>query len=453
MGRFSDIKNSLLNMVHRNDDGKGPAKDDAAMAEGVDDDAYGLKRRVIYAVIGTIVVAFVTFTALSSMGSDDAANKEPQTKEVEADTRQGNRDNGKLPNDYEQLQQMNARKADQNKPNQTNTARNNTPVANQNTAQNNGAQTAGTLPQIPQRNYSAPYPPTYMAAMGAVPQPASVPAPAAGQQNEKDKYSAAISFGMDETKDNQQGVHNGHPDMVQQAVASANVMQTGANNNQLVNADNGAVPVQSQRFGGASYMAPTANSIQAGTVIPAVLLTGVNTDVGGQIIAQVSSDVYDSLTGTMLLIPAGSRLVGSYNNGAKDGQSRVNVNWNYLMLPNGGSYALNGSMIAADCSGYAGLAGKVNHHAGRWIKAGFLSSTLAALGSLASGNVNTSTDTYSAGQLAAQGAMANLMNSASALFKQGMDSSSVTITVEPGCEFMAYVMQTIQFAPYQAYGL
>ena len=103
--------------------------------------------------------------------------------------------------------------------------------------------------------------------------------------------------------------------------------------------------------GGVSYVAAIPNSVQAGTVIPAVLLTGVNTDVGGQVIAQVSGDVYDSLTGQNLLIPAGSRLVGKVEAGVKDTQKRVNIAWDYLLLPNGGSYALGSSMIAADYGG------------------------------------------------------------------------------------------------------
>ena len=480
MSKLSGIKNWAKNLVGGDDAGQSDksdtakeAQEDAAMAEGVADEAYGLKRKALYAILGIIVVAFTSFTWFSSMGSDEDAKKQGQQEQEATLSQQNNKDTGKLPNDYEQLQKMNAQRwsaqngqkpSQQNQPGQpgqNGTARNNTTGNQQprNTNANASVYQAPqtSLPAIPQRTYNAPFTPTYLAAQGHD----AENAPAAqSAEKEKDKYSAAIDFGV--VKDNDSHRSNSATAMPTTAIPNDNAtaLPAGVAGNAALGAVNatglgtatGNVPMQSLMSGGAAYMAPTPNSIQAGTVIPAVLLTGINTDVGGQVIAQVSSDVYDSLTGQTLLIPAGSRLVGSIEVGAKDTQSRVNVSWQYLMLPSGGSYTLGGSIVAADCGGYAGLAGKVNHHTGRMARAGFFSSALAALGSLAAGNTNGSNNTYSAGQLAAQGAMANMMNSASALFKRGMDQAQTTITVAPGSEFVAYVTQTIQLNPYGGSG-
>lgn len=459
MSKFSDIKEFLQNKFHKNEELESD-DDDTSMAEGVNDKIHGVNKKVVYAILGTLVVAFISFTYFNS--SDDSSKKQQQKKQQtqeEADKNLLNNKSG-MPNDYEQMQQMNARKAgqppQQNGP-ATNTAKNNANGANNsNNNTSNNAANPGSLPAIPQRSsYNSSYQPTYTppvqiaAPASAMAANQSASAGATGER-EKDKYSSAISFGVDK-KNNAQEASSGSTAVtpVSSTYTGTGTVNNGLNplgGNSVLNS--GAVPVSSLISGGAQYMAATPNSIQAGTVIPAVLLNGVNTDIGGQVLAQVECDVYDSLTGSTLLIPAGSRLVGSYNGSAKDGQNRVGITWNYLMLPNGGSYSIGNSMIASDGAGYAGLPGKVNRHMGRTMQAGFWSTGLAALGSLASGNTNTTSNTYTPGQLAAQGAMSNLMNMASSLFKKGIDSTTPTITIDPGSEFTVFVTQTIQFNPY-----
>lgn len=107
--------------------------------------------------------------------------------------------------------------------------------------------------------------------------------------------------------------------------------------------------------------AVSPNEVKAGTVIPAVLTGGVNSDLPGQITAQVTRNVYDTATGRRLLIPQGARLVGVYDSSITTGQSRVLVAWNRLIYPDGSSIDL-GSMPAADAAGYAGLSDRVNNH-------------------------------------------------------------------------------------------
>ena len=114
------------------------------------------------------------------------------------------------------------------------------------------------------------------------------------------------------------------------------------------------------------------------------------------------------------------------------------------MLPNGGSWEISEKIVAVDGAGYTGIAGKVHHHTGQKITAGAVSASIAALGSLAVGNVSANNNTYTAGQIAAQGAMANLIDATSSLLK---DSAKVenTVTIEPGYEFNVYVTNNITF--------
>lgn len=120
---------------------------------------------------------------------------------------------------------------------------------------------------------------------------------------------------------------------------------------------------------------PSPYVVQAGAVIPAALVTGIHSDLPGQITAQVTSHVYDSPTGRFLLIPQGSRLIGEYDGRVAFGQSRVLLVWTRMILPNGRSIILE-RQPGADESGYAGLEDGVNHHWGRLFMAAGLATVL-----------------------------------------------------------------------------
>jgi len=119
--------------------------------------------------------------------------------------------------------------------------------------------------------------------------------------------------------------------------------------------------------------------LQAGSIIPAALLTGIRSDLPGQITVQVTQNVYDSPTGRILLIPQGSRLIGQYDNAIAFGQSRVLFLWQRLIFPDGSSLTLE-NMPGTDVSGYAGVQDKVDYHWGALTKAAALS-TLLSIGS------------------------------------------------------------------------
>jgi type IV secretion system protein TrbI len=130
--------------------------------------------------------------------------------------------------------------------------------------------------------------------------------------------------------------------------------------------------------------------LQAGAVIPAALITGLRSDLPGQVTAQVTEDVYDSPTGKILLIPQGARLVGQYDAQIAFGQTRALLVWNRLIMPNGRSIVLE-RQPGADTQGYAGLEDEVDNHWGTLFKAAILS-TLLSVGSEAGmrGNNNGS---------------------------------------------------------------
>lgn len=132
-------------------------------------------------------------------------------------------------------------------------------------------------------------------------------------------------------------------------------------------------------YGSAELQTPRSPyQLMAGTVIPAALLTAVNSDLPGQVIATVTEQVYDSVTGRHLLIPQGSRLLGQYDSQVAYGQRRVRLVWTRLIRPDGSSLVLD-RLPATDAAGQAGLEDRVDWH-WRRIVAGAALSTLIGVG-------------------------------------------------------------------------
>lgn len=302
----------------------------------------------------------------------------------------------------------------------------------QQSSQNDGnVQAQRNTPSLPSPSYSVPYvlPSQQQAPAQAQPAPAVSAAPAAPaapamspepqKKDERDIYGAAIAFG--------------NYDQSLAMMQNGNSAQTGAGNGQAVS------PITAQ---GVSYTPLAPRTISAGTIIPAMLLTGINTDSPGQIMAQVQSDVYD-FEGYELLIPAGAKLMGKLDS-ANAQNGRVGLTFSTVMMPDGGSWNIGDTFIAIDGAGYTGIKGKVDKHTDSVWTNGFLSAGIAALGSLATGNTS-SRDTYSAGQIAAQGALANMISATSNMMSSGMANSQFTVSVEPGCQFSIYVTKNISF--------
>lgn len=116
--------------------------------------------------------------------------------------------------------------------------------------------------------------------------------------------------------------------------------------------------------------------VKAGTLIPAVLITGINSQLPGMIIAQVSEQVFDTVSGRYLLIPQGTRILGQYENSVNYGQERVRVVWNRMIFPDGSSISLEG-MPGVDTGGQSGFTDQVDNHWGKLAGGVLLSSLLA----------------------------------------------------------------------------
>ncbi|MDA8520198.1 TrbI/VirB10 family protein [Acidovorax sp. NCPPB 4044] len=132
------------------------------------------------------------------------------------------------------------------------------------------------------------------------------------------------------------------------------------------------------RNSGALTLPASPYQVMAGTVIAGALMTGIQSDLPGDVIATVTEPVYDTATGRHLLIPQGSRILGRYNSQVRYGQSRVQVMWNRIVLPDTSSLTLD-NLVGSDPAGRAGLEDGVDWHWGR-IFAGAALTTLLGIG-------------------------------------------------------------------------
>lgn len=182
--------------------------------------------------------------------------------------------------------------------------------------------------------------------------------------------------------------------------------------------------------------------LQAGSVIPAALLTGIRSDLPGQVTGQVTENVYDSPTGRHLLIPQGSRLIGTYDSQVAYGQSRVLLVWTRLILPNGRSSVLE-RQTGADSEGYAGLEDQVDHHWGRLFMAAAVS-TLLGVGS----QLGASNDENSILTALRRGGSESLSQTGQQVVRRNLNVQP-TLTIRPGFPMRAIVNRDLVLATYQ----
>ncbi|WP_231471888.1 TrbI/VirB10 family protein [Novosphingobium sp. CECT 9465] len=183
------------------------------------------------------------------------------------------------------------------------------------------------------------------------------------------------------------------------------------------------------------------NVLQAGAVIPAALITGIRSDVPGQITAQVTQNVYDSPTGRILLVPQGTRIVGQYDSGVGFGQRRVLMVWNRLIMPDGRSIVLE-RQPGANAEGYAGLEDGVDFHWGEMFKAAALS-TLLAVGAEAGTNQNESNLVQ-----ALRSGASNSINQTGQQIVSRQLGIAPTLTIRPGFPVRVMVTHDLVLEPY-----
>ena len=191
--------------------------------------------------------------------------------------------------------------------------------------------------------------------------------------------------------------------------------------------------------------------LKTGAVIPGVMVTGINSDLPGNIIAQVSQNVFDSATGKHLLLPQGAKLFGVYDSRVIYGQERVLVAWNRVVFPDGSSITL-GAMPGSDMAGNAGYTDEVNNHYFRMFGSAVLMSLMSGgmaytMDSLDNSNSESDKPTL---QNEMGSALAAQLGQATLQLLQKNLNIKPTLEIRPGYQFNVIVTKDLVFErPYR----
>lgn len=200
-------------------------------------------------------------------------------------------------------------------------------------------------------------------------------------------------------------------------------------------------PVDRRTVAADRVTAPASpNILQAGAIISAALITGIRSDLPGQITAQVTENIYDSPTGRILLVPQGTRVLGQYDNNVQFGQSRVLLVWNRLIFPNGRSIVLE-RQPGADAEGYAGLQDGVDYHWWDLAKAAGLSTLLSVGAELATNDDDRLIQAIRNGGQ-------DTINDAGQQIIQRRLNIAPTLTIRPGFPVRVIVTRDLVLEPY-----
>jgi type IV secretion system protein VirB10 len=187
--------------------------------------------------------------------------------------------------------------------------------------------------------------------------------------------------------------------------------------------------------------------LTAGSVIPAVMLSGINSDLPGTIVAQTRQTVYATHDPDAVVIPQGSRLVGRYSADVVYGQSRVLAAWDELILPNGSRIALRG-MSAADGHGQSGMEDQVNNHFWRTWSSALLVSFLGVAAQQSQPQNQGAFNTPSGSAQASAAAMNSLSDVSSKILQKSLNISP-TLQVRPGMAFNVMINRSIILPTYR----
>ena len=193
--------------------------------------------------------------------------------------------------------------------------------------------------------------------------------------------------------------------------------------------------------------------LRAGSVIPGVMISGISSELPGQIVGQVSQNVYDTPTGKHLLIPQGTKLIGVYSSDVSFGQNSVLVAWQRLVFPDGKALDI-GSMPGADSAGYSGYRDQVDHHYARIYGSALLMSGIVA-GITYSQNINQPNQygfaQPTAGSVLSQALGQQLGEVTSQLVSKNLNVAP-TINIRPGYRFNIIVVKDLTFnRPYRQF--
>jgi len=186
-------------------------------------------------------------------------------------------------------------------------------------------------------------------------------------------------------------------------------------------------------------------TLSAGTIISAALITGVNSDLPGPVVASVTEGVYDTASGRHLLVPQGSRLLGHYDSHVLAGQKRIFLVWTQLTLPDGSSMQLD-RLPAVDVAGYAGLQDEVDMHWNQLIAGAALSTLLGVGAELAVPDGRNGNDQV---VVTTRESLQNSVNQVGQEFARRSMSVQPTITIRPGFPVRVMVARSLELRPYR----
>lgn len=192
--------------------------------------------------------------------------------------------------------------------------------------------------------------------------------------------------------------------------------------------------------------------IRAGFVIPAIMISGINSDLPGQVMAQVSQNVWDTATGRFLLIPQGTRLIGAYSSDVAYGQERVLMAWQRLIFPDGKTFDIR-AMPGADSAGYAGFTDQINNHWFRTISSAILMSGVIAAVDLSQDNNNSSdsSDRQRSGDALSEALDQTLGQVLGQIISKNLNVAP-TLEIRPGYRFNVIAFKDMTLpGPYQAF--
>lgn len=187
--------------------------------------------------------------------------------------------------------------------------------------------------------------------------------------------------------------------------------------------------------------------LKVGTMIPGVLITGLNSDLPGQVIATVSQNVYDSITHSQILLPQGAQMYGMYDPRIAYGQDRALMAWTRINYPDGTTLELEG-MGGMDMQGYAGFADQVDHHYFKIFGNAFILGMISGAMQASVSNGKNSNDDNSRGQDVSNGVTQQFATAGSTLIQKNLDVQP-TITIRNGYKFNIMLNKDIVLPPWQ----
>ena len=391
-----------------------------SMLKGEHDTIFGLSKPV---VTGIVVFFFLVFgLAFFYAASDDSdaqtEKKSARVEDIADSSRVQGGTSAKLSDDYGALERANASRNRQRQDPHKNA---DIPQDQSNGVPPQSAEGIQAIPQQPGYSGYADVPRTSVVMPppgGAYSQNYALPSQDQARIEEervaadrfKEQLRSAIAFAFDGGgKSSDTGAGGGDPAAAGDGSANGRVINTA------------------QRGSSPTYSEPSERTVMAGTLIPAMLLTGINTDAPGPVIAQVMADVYD-VNGLNLIIPTGSRVLGTIGkveggSGGRNVSSRIGLSFDTVVLPNGGSWNIGNDMMAVDGVGYSGVQGKLHRHTGSNFMKGLFNSALTALSTVAVDRVTLDSSAFTA----------------------LTETQAPTATVAPGYTFNICVTQNIAF--------